>query len=111
MLKFLIDEQLPPALARWIATKGLSAQHVIDIDLGQTSDIDIVSFAQLHDLTLVSKDSDFLWLHAKDPGSFRLVHLAFGNQSNAELLASMEIAWSEIMSALVAGDRRVVVGP
>jgi hypothetical protein len=29
-MRFLVDAQLPPALARWLATKGHEAEHVAD---------------------------------------------------------------------------------
>ena len=37
-MRFLIDEQLPPALARMIATRGHVAEHVQDIGLGAAKD-------------------------------------------------------------------------
>jgi predicted nuclease of predicted toxin-antitoxin system len=37
-VRFLIDAQLPPALARWIGSHGHVAQHVFDIDLDAAPD-------------------------------------------------------------------------
>ena len=34
-MRFLVDAQLPPALARWLAERGHIAEHVFD--LGQTT--------------------------------------------------------------------------
>jgi predicted nuclease of predicted toxin-antitoxin system len=32
-MRFLVDAQLPPALARWLAEKGHDARHVADVGL------------------------------------------------------------------------------
>ncbi|MBU3061377.1 DUF5615 family PIN-like protein [Nocardia sp. NEAU-G5] len=37
-MKFLIDAQLPPALARAITSEGHEAVHVRDVDLTSASD-------------------------------------------------------------------------
>ena len=33
-MKFLVDNQLPKALARFLASRGVDCQHVRDVDLG-----------------------------------------------------------------------------
>jgi len=35
---FLIDNQLPAALGRWIETQGCQAEHILALDLAQSSD-------------------------------------------------------------------------
>jgi predicted nuclease of predicted toxin-antitoxin system len=37
-LNFLIDSQLPPALARWIAAQGHQAVHVVEIGMEAVDD-------------------------------------------------------------------------
>jgi predicted nuclease of predicted toxin-antitoxin system len=37
-MRFLVDAQLPPALARWRAEQGHQAEHVADINLAAASD-------------------------------------------------------------------------
>lgn len=32
-MRFLVDAQLPPALARWIAAQGHEARHVADLGM------------------------------------------------------------------------------
>jgi hypothetical protein len=41
-VKFLVDNQLPAALAEFLRKRGLDCQHVLDVDLAQASDADIV---------------------------------------------------------------------
>lgn len=37
-MKFLVDAQLPPALARWLVVQGFRAEHVMDIEMDAASD-------------------------------------------------------------------------
>jgi len=40
-VRFLVDTQLPAALARWLREKGHQAEHVLDVNLGQSKDTPI----------------------------------------------------------------------
>jgi predicted nuclease of predicted toxin-antitoxin system len=37
-VRFLVDAQLPPAVARWLTEEGHDAQHVFDLGLHQATD-------------------------------------------------------------------------
>jgi predicted nuclease of predicted toxin-antitoxin system len=37
-MRFPIDAQLPPALARWLSDQGQVAEHVLDLSMATTSD-------------------------------------------------------------------------
>jgi predicted nuclease of predicted toxin-antitoxin system len=37
-MRFIVDAQLPPALARWLANKGHEAEHVADRQMATASD-------------------------------------------------------------------------
>ena len=37
-MKFLVDNQLPKELARWLVSQGHDAEHVLDRGQGQTDD-------------------------------------------------------------------------
>ncbi|MGH7341852.1 MAG: DUF5615 family PIN-like protein [Candidatus Rokuibacteriota bacterium] len=37
-MRFLVDAQLPPALARWLTSHGHEAEHVFDCDLTSADD-------------------------------------------------------------------------
>ena len=58
-MRFLVDAQLPPALARWLAGKGHAAEHVADVGLAHASDKDIWDHALAVGAVIVSKDEDF----------------------------------------------------
>ena len=44
-MRFLVDAQLPPALARYLAAGGQEAEHVADIGLGGAKDQAIWEYA------------------------------------------------------------------
>lgn len=111
MPTFLVDEQLLQVLVRWLVSHGHDARHVADLGLSSASDIEIATFAKSQDLVVVSKDADFVWLHAQDPAAFRLIVLRLGNCTNSELLRRLDRVWAETVAALVACDRRIVIGP
>jgi predicted nuclease of predicted toxin-antitoxin system len=61
-MRFLVDAQLPPALAAWLRRKGHEAQTVKDIDLRDADDTSIWSFAAATGAIIVTKDEDFALL-------------------------------------------------
>ena len=64
---FLVDHQLPPALARWIAGQpGVrGASHVADQGMTEATDTEIWRVCSERDWVLVSKDRDFADRHAR----------------------------------------------
>ena len=54
-MTFLVDNQLPTALARFLASRGITCQHVLDIDLGGASDAAIWEYANRNDCVVISK--------------------------------------------------------
>jgi predicted nuclease of predicted toxin-antitoxin system len=55
-LRFLVDAQLPPALARRIQALGHSAEHVFDYGLATASDEAIRGYAAKTNAVIVTKD-------------------------------------------------------
>ncbi len=80
-MKFLVDAQLPPGLARWFVAHGYGAEHVFEIGMGAARDVDIASRAEADGAVLVSKDDDFLTLRL--PDRFALLWLRCGNTKRA----------------------------
>jgi len=80
-LTFLVDAQLPPALARWISSRGHQATHVFDIAMHMAGDAAIWEQAAKDDRVLISKDEDFVdrWLLNATP--IALVWIRKGNSS------------------------------
>lgn len=59
MPRFLVDAQLPPALARKLTTLGHTAIHVLDVDLLAASDSEIWDYALADSAVIITKDEDF----------------------------------------------------
>ena len=106
-MTFLVDAQLPPALARWIAHQGHSATHVADIGLRDADDSALWNYARDHQSVIVSKDEDFVdrWLLSHQP--VPLLWVRKGNCSNRVLMAWLEPLWLDAVKRLEAGERLV----
>jgi predicted nuclease of predicted toxin-antitoxin system len=63
-LRLLIDNQLPPALARYLETLGWDAVHVSEIGMDCAPDAAIWGYAAANDMAIVTKDQDFRMLAA-----------------------------------------------
>lgn len=104
-MRFLIDAQLPPALAGWLRERGHEAEHVAEVGMLAAADAEIAGFAERGGAVLATKDEDFLALRL--PNRFALLWLRCGNATNRALFAWLEPRWAEIERLLTAGERVV----
>ena len=82
-MKFLVDAQLPPALAVWLQTRGNDAVHIYDAMLQSASDAAIRKHALDHQCVLITKDRDFIAnVDEPDPP---ILWVRTGNISNSAL--------------------------
>jgi predicted nuclease of predicted toxin-antitoxin system len=109
MIRFLVDAQLPPGLARRLTARGYPAEHVNRVDLGIASDRDIWLHAARTAATLVSKDEDFVAFAGQKPVGPQFVWIRIGNISNDALWRAIDPQLDEIIQALNAGERIVEV--
>ena len=108
-MKFLVDNQLPPALARLIETEfGEEASHVADLGLAGASDAELWSHVTETDSVLISKDEDFVNLVLRVPTA-RLVWVRVGNCRKAALLNLFRGTWPRILNRLQNDDRFIEV--
>lgn len=107
-MRFVIDAQLPPALAVWLAGRGHEADHVFSLGLAETGDIDILKHAISVSAVVVTKDADFAYLAAGRSGA-QVLWLRFGNATSRDLIDALAPAMNEIERALVAGQSLVEV--
>ena len=77
-MRFLIDANLPPALADWLAAAGHDALHVDDILAAPALDDAIWRVASSDTRILVTKDADFVLLAERQPGP-QVVWIRCGN--------------------------------
>jgi predicted nuclease of predicted toxin-antitoxin system len=59
-VNFLVDAQLPPALAHWIAGQGHQVTHVFDLGFHSADDPAIWERARNEQAFIISKDEDFV---------------------------------------------------
>lgn len=104
-MKFLIDAQLPPALARLITSLGHHAQHVEDIGALLSTDEAIWTYAVTHAQSIITKDEDFknLLLLASTQKT-PVVWVRLGNCSNAALTSWFQPLFPQILSHLEQGE-------
>jgi len=103
-VKFLVDNQLPAALARFLIRKGHDATHVLDIGLAQTDDERVWAYAATNSMIVVSKDEDFLHLthRANPPG--RLLWIRVRNCRNSALIEAVDKSLQNIIGAFDSGQ-------
>lgn len=106
-MRFLVDAQLPPALARLIREHGHIAEHVTEIGPADASDNDLWRYALAHDAVIVTKDEDFANMVATGREAPRVVWVRVGNTRRAVLMAWFEPLIEQIVSMLQAGDRLI----
>jgi predicted nuclease of predicted toxin-antitoxin system len=108
-MRFLVDAQLPPALAKWLGDRGCSASSVRDQGLRDSDDGSIVNFAVAGDWIVVTKDEDLVEQALGDTAPFKVVWLRIGNSTNPILFAWLEPLWPDIVRRLGEGARIVEV--
>jgi predicted nuclease of predicted toxin-antitoxin system len=102
-MRFLVDDQLPPALGRWLTAEGHQARHVFDIGLTGATDRTIWAQALESSSVMITKDADFLNLQRQVPGP-AIVWVTIGNCSKPELLRRFAVNLPEIIGALAMGE-------
>lgn len=106
---FLVDTNLPKALAAWIAARGHKAEHVLDLGLAQAKDSDLWRRASETDAVIVSKDEDFADLARQPQTGPCVLWLRTGNGTTRDVLRLLEPLWPAIELRLTAGERLIEV--
>lgn len=108
-MRFLVDAQLPPALARYLAAGGHEAEHVVDIGLSGAKDQAIWEYAARVGAVIVSKDEDFAQRTFFGKGGPPVVWIRLSNTRKRELLLWFEPMLPWITEALERGERLVEI--
>ncbi len=103
-MRFVVDAQLPPALARLLASLGHYAEHVADIGLRDADDSPIWDYALKHQATLVTKDEDFPHRFRQGVTAPVIVWLRIGNTSRRALLEWFEPLLPQIEGMIRQGE-------
>lgn len=108
-MRFLVDAQLPPALVRWLETKGHTAEHTRDSRLLHAEDAEIRKYALSVNAVVVTKDEDFSVRAVTSPPGPPVVWIRIGNTTNRALLERFEPLWPEIERALQRGEKLIEI--
>lgn len=108
-MKFLVDAQLPPALAHFLKKAGHSAVHVTDVGLKNADDSAIWDHASENHLVIVTKDEDFAERVLFSPKGPAVVWLRIGNCSNSAILQWMSPLLDDLTQKIESGERLVEV--
>ena len=104
IVRFLVDAQLPPLLARYLAEVGHETEHVGDVGLLEASDRDIWAHAIATNAVLITKDEDFVTMRAFNKLGPAVVWVRFGNTTKQELLTRFNATFGGVLAALQSGE-------
>jgi predicted nuclease of predicted toxin-antitoxin system len=103
-VKFVIDHQLPPALARFLEAQGHVANHVRELGLKTSDDATIWRRAVANQLVVVSKDEDFFFFASSPNAAAKLLWVRMGNCRTQFLLERFRLRLPQIMASFEAGS-------
>ena len=108
-MRFLVDNQLPLALAQCLRAHGYDCSHVFEAGLEFADDLTIWKRCLAERRIVISKDEDFVYL-ANRPGDTGLViWVRLGNCRNPVLLHAFDDAVPNLDAAFRAGERIVEI--
>jgi predicted nuclease of predicted toxin-antitoxin system len=103
-MRFLVDNQLPPSLARWLRDRGHDAKHVFESGLHLLDDRALWARALADARIVISKDEDFLYLTSQPNDAGRFLWVRLGNCRNDALLAAFSASFGTIVAAFDSGQ-------
>jgi predicted nuclease of predicted toxin-antitoxin system len=110
-MRFLIDAQLPPAMARWLASIGHDANHVQDCGLAHEGDSVIWTYALKTGAVIVTKDEDFARRRMVVASGPSIVWLRWPNTRKPQLLMWFSAALPRVTEALERQECLVELSP
>ena len=108
-MRFLVDAQLPPALARWLIERGYTSEHVFDLEMAGAADKDIWAYAAQVGAVIITKDEHFAERRARSGDGPSIVWIRVGNVSRRELLTWFRFRLPVIVEALERGDTLIEI--
>jgi predicted nuclease of predicted toxin-antitoxin system len=107
MMRFLVDAQLPPALARFLEAHGHESKAARETGLREADDTAIWTFAQVGGWVVVTKDEDFAERSLRSVIGPQVLWLRIGNSTNRVLFAWLEPLLPAAVQDLQSGHRLV----
>ena len=106
-MTFLVDNQLPQALVRFLVSRGHQAEHVLDLGMDEAGDQAIWNYAGKNNRVIITKDEDFISLSLQTGAKNQVVWVRLGNCRAPALLAAFETALPKLTLSLQQDDRVV----
>jgi predicted nuclease of predicted toxin-antitoxin system len=108
-MRFLVDAPLPPALARWLASRGHPTEHVSERNLAAAKDRAVWDYALSTDAVIITKEEDFVLRRALVRRGPPIVWIRLGNTRKRELLAWFDVQLPQILQALTRVETLIEV--
>lgn len=106
-MRFLVDNQLPRQLVRYLEERGHDAVHVVGIGLEAADDVIVWIRAFEDRRVVISKDEDFFFLANRPGDAGSLLWLRIGNCRKEALFAVLDRSLGTIVEAFASGQRIV----
>ena len=102
-MKFLVDHQLPPAIADFFRERGHDSQHLLEIGMASSSDLEVYEYAVALGFIIVTKDEDFLYLSHRfgsDAGccGFGSGTAALGSRSRRSIGSGLRLSAASLLA-------------
>jgi predicted nuclease of predicted toxin-antitoxin system len=98
-----VDNQLPASLVHFLIQRGFEAKHVLDLKMDEATDHEVWRYAAACQMTVISKDEDFIYPASQPDAGAQLVWVRIGNCRNTDLFAAFETALPKLEAALAQG--------
>lgn len=108
-MRFLVDAQLPPALARFLSDAGHQAEHVYDIGMAAASDREIWGYAHQNRAVIITKDEDFVSLVSVQSETPSVIWVRVGNIGKQDLLNWIEPMMAHIIAEIESGEKLIEI--
>jgi len=103
-MRFLVDAQLPPALATWLIAEGHEAEHVADRQMEAAADAAIWNYALEAAAAIITKDEDFAQRKVLSNKGPVVVWIRLPNTRRRKLLAWFEVLLPDVLLAIERGE-------
>ena len=91
MIRFHLDEHVPPAVADGLRQHGVDVTTTLDAGLASATDEQQLEHARLESRVFVTSDADFLRLHARGMSHSGVAYYHHGTRSIGELVDSLTV--------------------
>ena len=108
-MRFLVDAQLPPQLARILMEAGHHAEHLESVGLRHAKDSDVWDYALREQAVIITKDEDFMERLRRRQDGPAIVWLRIGNAANAVLLTSFMPLLNIVVDRLESGEKLIEI--